>query len=199
MDDQLKTLNAIISELSGQDREFKRLNSQLNLCRRIQDVLERFITEYRHTRIRDLEQTFNKKFKELTNSPEAWRQVEINRDSFSINVISSSDADLSALEQSAGQKEILAFSLIASIIELSDKQLPILIDTPLARLDTIHRDNILTKFFPHVGRQVVVLATDAEVGFDEYRKLSPHLVSEHHLELDPAMGRTAIKEGYLVQ
>ncbi len=199
LDEELKTLNVHILELSAHDREFNRLNSQLNLCAKIQDILERFITEYRHTRIRDLEEAFNRKFKELTNNPMAWKEVEINRDTFDINVISSSDTDLSALEQSAGQKEILAFALIASIIELSDKQLPVLIDTPLARLDTIHRDNILTKFFPYVGQQVIVLATDAEVGLDQYRRLSPHLASEHHLEIDTDMGRTAIKEGYIVQ
>ena len=199
LEEELRVLNVEISNLSIQDKEFNRLNTQLNLCRRIQDLLRNFIAEYRHTRIRDLEQTFNDKFKELTNNPEAWKEVDIDRDTFDINLLSSSDTDLSALEQSAGQKEILAFALIASIIELSDKQLPMLIDTPLARLDSIHRDNILTKFFPYVGQQVIVLATDAEVGFEQYRRLSPHLASEHHLRIDSATGQTAMREGYLVQ
>ena len=146
LEEELRVLNVDISSLSTQDKEFNRLNSQLDLCRTIQELLRSFITEYRHTRIRDLEETFNKKFRELTNNPQAWKEVDIDRDTFEINLVSSSDTDLSALEQSAGQKEILAFALIASIIELSDKQLPILIDTPLARLDTIHRDNILIPF-----------------------------------------------------
>ena len=197
--EELRVLNVDILNLSSQDEEFNRLNSQLAVCRTIQELLRNFITEYRHTRIRDLEETFNKKFRELTNNPQAWREVDIDRDTFEINLVSSSDTDLSALEQSAGQKEILAFALIASIIELSEKQLPILIDTPLARLDTIHRDNILTKFFPYVGQQVIILATDAEVGFDQYRKLGPHLASEYHLDIDSATGQTAVKEGYLVQ
>lgn len=195
---ELERLAAAISELSGKDSEFKRIESELILCRKVQRVLEHYIADYRATRVRELEDVFNRKFRELTNNPQVVSRVEIDRDSFDINVTLQSDANLAASEGSAGQKEVLAFALIASVVELSNKQLPIVIDTPLARLDDVHRNNILTKFFPEVGEQVIVLATDAEVGLDQRRRLEPYLASEHHLVRD-AEGRTSIKGGYLVQ
>ena len=197
--EELRRLDTELSNLSSQDRQFRRLDAQLNLCRKIQDVLERFITDYRRTRIRELKDVFNRKFRELTNSPETLGVVEIDEDTFDINIITRTETGLMASEQSAGQKEVMAFALIASIVELSNKQLPIIIDTPLARLDAVHKDNILTKFFPYVGQQVFVLSTDTEIGFTQYGQISPYIASAHHLVRDAETGQTSIKEGYLVQ
>ena len=90
----------------------------------------------------------------------------------------------------------MAFSLIASVVELSDRHIPFIIDTPLGRLDTVHRDNILKNFFPNVGEQVIILSTDAEIGWQEEDILRPYLASEHHLKWED--GQTSIEEGYLV-
>ncbi len=192
---ELGEINYALKRLGERNADFRRIDAQWNLCTNVQKVLERFIDDYRSSRIKELENVLNKKFRDLTNSPETVARVEISRNTFDISTILRSSTNLAASEGSAGQKEVLAFSLIASVVELSNKQLPVIIDTPLARLDTVHRDNILTNFFPNVGEQVIILSTDAEVGFEQYNKLSRHLVSEHHLKRED--GKTSIEEGYL--
>ena len=192
----LERINDELSELSEKNSDFRRLDAQWTLCANLQNVLERFISDYRSTRIEELEDTLDKKFRELTNSPETIGRVEIDKETFEINTILRSETNLAASEGSAGQKEVMAFSLIASVVELSDRQIPFIIDTPLARLDTVHRDNILTNFFPNVGEQVIILSTDAEIGWQQQDVLRPYLASEHHLKRED--GRTSIEEGYLV-
>ena len=192
-------LNKDISALSAQDSEFRQITDQLDLCRKLQEVLRNFIDDYRQTRIDQLEDVFNRKFRELTNAPELIDRVEIDRDTYEIRIIPRSGMNLAALEQSAGQKEVLAFTLISSVVELSNRQLPVMIDTPLARLDSVHRDNILTRFFPYVGSQVIILSTDTEIGREQRRQLDPYLASEHHLVRDPATARTTVEDGYLVE
>lgn len=194
---ELDKINDDLRRLGQRNEEFRRIDAQWTISVSVQKVLERFIDDYRSSRIRELEDTLNRKFHELTNSPETVDRIEIDRNTFDINTILRSEANLAASEGSAGQKEVLAFSLIASVVELSNKQLPMIIDTPLARLDTVHRDNILSNFFPNVGEQVIILSTDAEVGFEQYNKLSRYLASEHHLRRES--GQTSINEGYLVQ
>ena len=186
-----------LRRFGNRDAEFRRADAQWRISVNVKKVLERFIDDYRSSRIRDLGDTLNRKFLQLTNSPKTIGRIEIDRDTYDINTILSSEANLGASEGSAGQKEVLAFSLIASVVELSNRQLPMIIDTPLARLDTLHRDNILSNFFPNVGEQVIILSTDAEVGFEQYQKLSRYLASEHHLRREG--GQTSIEEGYLVQ
>ena len=144
---ELDKINDDLRRLGERNAEFRRIDAQWTIGVNVQKVLERFIDDYRSSRIRELEDTLNRKFHELTNSPETVDRIEIDRNTFDINTILRSEANLAASEGSAGQKEVLAFSLIASVVELSNAQLPMIIDTPLARLDTVHRDNILSNFF----------------------------------------------------
>lgn len=192
-------LDKAISALSAQDAEFQQINDQLDLCVKLQELLRNFIDDYRQTQINQLQDVFNRKFRELTNAPELIDRVTIDKETYDIEIIPRSGTNLTALEQSAGQKEVLAFTLISSVVELSNRQLPVMIDTPLARLDSVHRDNILTRFFPSVGPQVIILSTDTEIGREQRRQLHPYLASEHHLVRDPATARTTVEDGYLVE
>jgi len=46
--------------------------------------------------------------------------------------------------------------------QVNDLQLPLLVDTPLARLDTEHRYRLLHGYLPIVSDQILLFATDAE-------------------------------------
>jgi len=63
---------------------------------------------------------------------------------------------------SAGQKQILAISFLASFFSVSKRDLPIIIDTPLARLDTNNTKTFCTSFLNELRNQGVILATDKE-------------------------------------
>ncbi|MCY4578350.1 MAG: DNA sulfur modification protein DndD [Chloroflexi bacterium] len=196
---QLEALVERIGELSSNDAEYRRLDAQLDACRRLQAVLEDFINEYRSTRVGQLETEFNRQFRNLTNTPGLVERVEIDKDSYDITIVTRAGKRLAALEQSAGQKEVLAFTLISSVVALSDRQLPVVIDTPLARLDSFHKGNILKNFFPNVGKQVIILSTDTEIGREQRQVLQPHIAKEYHLILDTETAQTTVKEGYLVE
>ena len=196
---QLETLVEKIDELSSDDAEYRRLDARLDACRRLKAVLGDFISEYRSTRVGQLETEFNRQFRNLTNTPGLVERVEIDKDSYDITIVPRAGTTLAALEQSAGQKEVIAFTLISSVVALSDRQLPVVIDTPLARLDSIHKANVLKNFFPNVGKQVIILSTDTEIGREQRQTLQPFIAKEYHLVLDTETAKTTVKEGYLVE
>ena len=66
-------------------------------------------------------------------------------------------------------------SLLWGLAQTSELKLPIIIDTPLSRLDSTHRDNIVNNYFPNAGEQVVILSTDTEIDNNYYRSLKPRL------------------------
>jgi DNA sulfur modification protein DndD len=74
--------------------------------------------------------------------------------------------------------------------------LPIIIDTPLSRLDSTHRDNIVNNYFPNAGEQVVILSTDTEIDTNYYRNLKPHLSGAGCLAFDQRQELTSFKSGY---
>jgi len=70
------------------------------------------------------------------------------------------------------------------------------IDTPLSRLDSKHRDAIVSHYFPQAGPQVIVLSTDTEVDREYYDLLAPHLQHSIRLHFHPETETTTIEEGY---
>ena len=98
---------------------------------------------------------------------------------------------------SAGEKQILAIALLWGLGRASGREIPVIIDTPLARLDAEHRSRLLTRYFPNASHQVIILSTDSEVADTELDILSPSIAKTLHLSFDPTLGRSTIKEGYL--
>lgn len=196
LDEESEDLTKNIGRLTEDNHRFRSISNTIEVCRRIREILEVFVSDYRSTRIGELQYIVNNKFRDFTNAPGLIDAIEIDRESVELKLVRS-DTEMVAGEQSAGQKEILAFALIASVVELSNRPVPAVIDTPLARLDVLHRDNVLRRFFPNLGQQVIVLATDTEVGRPEVDQLSPILATKHHLHLDIETGYTSIRDGYL--
>ena len=196
LDTESEGLRKDIARLTEDNHRYRSISDTIEVCRRMREILDVFVSDYRSTRIGELQNIVNNKFREFTNAPGLIDAIEIDRESVELKLVGT-DTEMIAGEQSAGQKEILAFALIASVVELSNRQVPAVIDTPLARLDAQHRENVLRRFFPNLGPQVIVLATDTEVGRQEVDQLSPILASRHHLSLDMETGHTTIRDGYL--
>jgi len=95
-----------------------------------------------------------------------------------------------------GEKEVFAVSLLWGLAQTSRLSLPIIVDTPLSRLDSTHRDNIINNYFPNAGEQVVILSTDTEIDKDYYRSLKPHLNGAVHLEFNQGQELTTVNTGY---
>lgn len=99
---------------------------------------------------------------------------------------------------SAGEKQLLAIAFLWGLASLSTRQLPIAIDTPLSRLDSTHRQNLLESYFPNASHQMILLSTDTEIGQPEVKQLREKgaVAHEYLLEYAPAQQQTKVKSGY---
>lgn len=79
-----------------------------------------------------------------------------------VRLLSSSGRDTRDLDLSAGEQQVFAQSLISAIANVSGRSFPIIVDTPLGRLDVKHRMGVLKHFLSRSG-QVILLSTDTEV------------------------------------
>ena len=64
---------------------------------------------------------------------------------------------------SSGEKQIFVMALYWAIMQQSENDLPFIIDTPFARIDTEHRANITRHFFLDLVGQLFVLSTNEEL------------------------------------
>ncbi len=97
---------------------------------------------------------------------------------------------------SKGERQIFILALYWSIIELSGKDIPFIIDTPYARIDANHRKEISEKFFPYISKQVIILSTDEEINAEYYSIIKPYIAKEYLLVNDERQNRTSVENHY---
>lgn len=100
---------------------------------------------------------------------------------------------------SKGEKQVFILALYWAIITSSNQHVPFVIDTPFARIDTEHREQISKVFFPEISDQVIILSTDEEVVGPYKAALSDHIAHEYLLEYDVTDGRTIVNDGYFAE
>jgi len=158
-------------------------------------VLE-FVDTMRHSRATTLQEKCLEMYRRLSSWGENIREIKIDPDTYYVTLVGSHGEEIPKAELAAGEKEIYAISLLWGLAQTAQRKLPIVIDTPLARLDSLHRDNIVKKYLPTAGHQVIVLSTDTEVDAEYYAVLEPSVAKAVHLVFDKTLERTVVNTGY---
>ena len=86
--------------------------------------------------------------------------------------------------------------MLKALAEVSGRKLPMIIDTPLARLDSIHRDRLVENFYPTASHQVIILSTDTEIDISYKEKLTPYLAQSYLLNFNEKSETTEVSTGY---
>lgn len=83
---------------------------------------------------------------------------------------------------SNGEKQIFIMALYHSLVQLGRHEIPFIIDTPFARIDTEHRRNISQHFFSKLHGQVFILSTNEEINSDHVRIMEDKIAATYMLE-----------------
>ena len=169
---------------------------QLELCRKIRLVIEDYLVQATRKRVATLEKNVEEMIRKLVRKDDLVTRLEISPRDFSVTLFGRDGAKLKKGDLSAGEKEIYAICLLWGLARTSGRELPIIIDTPLSRLDSDHRRSIVEKYYPTAGSQVIILSTDTEVDKQYYQLLIPRVEKAYLLDYDLVLGRTKIVPGY---
>lgn len=97
---------------------------------------------------------------------------------------------------SNGEKQIFIMSLYYSLVQLCGHEIPFIIDTPFARIDTEHRQNISQHFFRELRGQVFILSTDEEIDAGHLKILQDRIASVYLLESTQNKRTEVVKDSY---
>jgi len=161
---------------------------------RAQDTLERLrvaATRRQLARIADL---VLEALQMLLRKDRLITGVTIDSETTSVELAGSDSLPLSAGDLSAGERQLLAVALLWGLARAAGQPLPVVIDTPLGRLDRSHRDRLLERYFPHASHQVILLSTDTEIDAPSREALHPFVGREYRLEF--ADGASTVVPGY---
>jgi len=135
-------------------------------------------------------------FRQLLRKESLVTALKIDPGTFEPEIIGTDGRTVDVQRLSAGERQLLAVSLLWGLAQASDRLLPTIIDTPLGRLDTTHRTYLVKRYFPFASHQVMLLSTDEEINEKYYRMVKPWVSQEYHLEFDETKQSTSIHKGY---
>jgi len=174
----------------------KELTAFLTACDGLVVMFESYLDELRRTRIKQLEGRTYEMYRRLASKGDLIDSIRIDPTTYLVTIQDRHGNEVRKANLSAGEKEVFAISLLWGLAQTSELRLPIVIDTPLARLDSTHRDAIVGNYLPNAGHQVIVLSTDTEVDKKYYRQLEPHLQYAVRLSFDKYRELSTVEEGY---
>ncbi len=203
LDDEIRTLEV---QLGDCERRYKKLieaiaaqakhNSTTRLVPRVQKALDEYKTALLERKIHQLQEAVTECFNLLCRKKDTLRKVRINPRDFSVVLLDRHNRQIPKNELSAGEKQIYAISMLWALGKTSGRPLPIVVDTPLARLDSDHRRLLVRHYFPVASHQVLILSTDTEVDQQYFEELRPSVAHAYELAFDPLQCGTEVHSGY---
>lgn len=97
---------------------------------------------------------------------------------------------------SNGEKQIFIMALYHSLVQLCNREVPFVIDTPFARIDTEHRQNISKHFFSKLNGQVFILSTNEEINTKHVGIMKDKIAATYMLENTDNTKTSVLKNAY---
>lgn len=165
-------------------------------CDAIANMLNAYIVKLRKNKIQLLRDKTFEMFVRLSSKSDLVKSIDIDEKTYEMTIKDKNGNIMRKSGLSAGEKEVFAISLLWGLAQTSQLNLPIIIDTPLSRLDSVHRDNIVRQYFPNAAEQVIILSTDTEVDSNYFKNLEPHLSGAARLVFNKNLELTTVSGGY---
>jgi DNA sulfur modification protein DndD len=163
---------------------------------RVRETLAAFRTAATSRHIGRIQQFVLICLQQLLRKQDFITDLQIDPETFGITFYTRDGKSLQPHQLSAGERQIVAVSLLWGLAQASGRSLPVAIDTPLGRLDSSHRAHLTERYFPNASHQVLLLSTDTEIDDPAWQALRPFIGHAYQLEHDPQTGTTTARAGY---
>jgi DNA sulfur modification protein DndD len=161
---------------------------------RAQETLKIFKERLTLKKLTKLEGEVTECFRYLLHKSDLVHRVAIDTVNFSLSLYDPEGQNVPKHRLSAGEKQLLSIAFLWGLARVSGRDLPIAIDTPLGRLDSSHRHNLVERYFPSASHQVILLSTDTEIGQNEVKLLKEQgaIAKEYLLQYDSSKRQTTV-------
>ena len=162
------------------------------------DIIDKYQVALQSRKTSVLADTITLCYKKLANKRNLINRVEMCPETLDIRYLAEDNSEVDKNSLSAGEQQLLVISILWALAICSKKKLPVIIDTPLSRLDSLHRTALIQTYFPYAGEQTIILSTDSEIDSTYYQMMKENIGDEYTLNYDEESKSTSIVEGYLI-
>lgn len=188
----LKRTELALAKIEGQDDAI-RIVKYANLSI---DVMQEYRERLKMLKINTISGAITDCFHSIIGKKSLVKRIEIEPKTLNVVMINKDNEALSKTKTSAGELQIYYISILWALNICANKQFPLIMDTPLARLDTRHRFKMINNYLPIASKQTIVLSTDSEIVKEYFDEISKHVGRKYLLSFDEETQSTKIEQGY---
>ncbi len=161
-----------------------------------EEVNEKYKIALQRAKVQNLADTMTECYKKLFGKKNLIYKITMDYETLDYHYLDSSGNEIHKTSLSAGEKQLMVISMLWALALCSKKKLPVIIDTPMARLDSIHRRALIERYFPFASDQTIILSTDSEIYGDYYKLLKKNSSNQFTLVYDEEGKCSSIRTGY---
>lgn len=193
---QIHQKNLDLTKLAGQwDRakpSVRRAMRALNVAAMLDEIIEQAVP----SQIQAIAKAMTYAHKSMAHKKDQVVDIDIDPEC-NVRLLNASGVDLRGFDLSAGEKQIFTQALISAVASVSGRGFPMVVDTPLGRLDVEHRKGVLRHLVER-RHQVILLSTDTEVVGEYLDAVMPHVQKRYLVSFERVgeIGQSVVRPGY---
>ena len=185
---------AALEQLRGKDAE-----RIIQHASKVRETLDRLKDEVRRRSISKIEEQVLQCYQQLLGKENLVADLKFDPFTCTPTLTTGGGEQLHIEGLSAGERQLFAVALLWGLALVSGRSLPTIVDTPLGRLDSVHRRTLVDRYFPHASEQVILLSTDKEIDHELAECLEPTTGRWYRLEYSENRRSTEILRGYFFE
>lgn len=143
-------------------------------------TIQKFLLRFKDEKKKALEKRLRDKLTGFLHKKNLVNNVVVdiqgNGEDVDINLFDMDNRKIDKGILSMGERQMFASALLGALVEETGLDFPVFIDSPMQKFDINHSQNILTKFYPNVSKQVILFPLlFKELTEDEYSLIEQYV------------------------
>jgi|SRR5690625_3167189 len=193
---EIEIINKQYEKVKKELHNIYKKKSSFHLTEKVLAISSKFQKEQLRKKVQDIEYFSTKMIKGLMRKDNFVNRINIEHETFEVSLLDLDNNKINKDILSAGENELLVLSIIWGTIHSSSKELPVVLDTLLGRLDLEHKASVINKLIPQFSNQCIILATNSEITEDLFDDLSPSVSNHYTLNYDTVNKSTKVESHF---
>lgn len=193
---QINTKNTELTRLSGQWDQAQPSIRRARRALSIASMVDGIVLQAVPSQIEAIAKAMTEAHRSMAHKKDLVERIAIDAEC-NVKLLNQDGLDIRNYDISAGEKQIFTQALIAAVATVSGREFPMVVDTPLGRLDVEHRKGVLNHLVRR-GHQVILLSTDTEVVGEYLREIEHNVQKRYRISFQRFgdIGQSSVAEGY---
>lgn len=196
LESQINQKNTELTKLSGQLDQAAPSARRAARANKVALMVDEIVAKAVPSQIDAIAAAMTKAHRAMAHKKDLVERIAID-ENCDVKLLNADGMDLRGYDLSAGEKQIFTQALISAVSSVSGRGFPMVVDTPLGRLDIEHRKGVLNHLVQR-EHQVILLSTNTEVVGEYLREIAPHVQKKYlvHFERVGDIGQSSVRPGY---